>query len=88
MDIIIDYLTGGKGEWKRQFETEFPISFSRIRLTPKKYVVTAYQYSERKNLNWYMDQLKHDSLCSREESRVISPTSGDIFMETRKSTQA
>ncbi|MBA0560829.1 hypothetical protein Golob_017706, partial [Gossypium lobatum] len=28
MDIIIDYLTDGKGEWKRQLGTEFPISFS------------------------------------------------------------
>ncbi|MBA0746850.1 hypothetical protein Gogos_009331 [Gossypium gossypioides] len=33
MDIIIDYLTDGKGEWTRQLDTEFPISFPHVRLS-------------------------------------------------------
>ncbi|MBA0753893.1 hypothetical protein Gogos_020416 [Gossypium gossypioides] len=34
MDIIIHYLTKGKGEWTRQLDTEFPISFPYVRLSP------------------------------------------------------
>ncbi|KAH1032173.1 hypothetical protein J1N35_044347, partial [Gossypium stocksii] len=34
MDIIMDYLTKGKGEWTRKFNIEFPISFPHVRLSP------------------------------------------------------
>ncbi|TYG89400.1 hypothetical protein ES288_A12G097400v1 [Gossypium darwinii] len=34
MDIIIDYLINSKGEWTRQLDTQFPISFPYVRQSP------------------------------------------------------